>query len=49
MGQIADDIINGLQCSFCGVCFENEHGYPVACCDCWNDQCELPKAIENEI
>lgn len=35
MGEIADDIAEGLQCSWCGVCFEREHGYPVACESCW--------------
>jgi len=34
---IADDIISGLQCSWCGVCFLSEHGYPVACKSCWQD------------
>jgi len=37
MGQIADDIINGFQCSWCGICFKGEHGYPVACHDCYDD------------
>jgi hypothetical protein len=35
MGDIADDIINGFQCSWCGVCFEEENGFPVACESCW--------------
>ena len=37
MGEIADDIINGFQCSWCGVCFKEEHGYPVICEDCWKN------------
>ena len=37
MGELADDIINGQSCSWCGVCFVKEHGYPVACKDCWED------------
>ena len=37
MGQIADDMINGFCCSLCGVYFEEEHGYPVACKTCWKD------------
>jgi len=37
MGEIADDIINGKQCSFCGICFEEEHGFPVACDSCWKE------------
>jgi len=32
--SIAEDIILGFQCSWCGVCFKDEHGYPVLCKDC---------------
>ena len=47
MGEIADDIIEGFQCSWCGVCFEEEHGYPVVCSSCWNDEKkENPKAFK---
>ena len=34
MGQIAEDVINGFQCSWCGQLFKGEHGYPVVCYDC---------------
>lgn len=34
MGQIAEDIQEGFQCSWCGQCFEKEHGYPVLCFAC---------------
>lgn len=37
MGEIADDMVCGFQCSGCGVCFENEHGYPVLCGSCYKD------------
>ena len=37
MGDIADDMECGFQCSWCGVCFEEEHGYPVACDSCWRE------------
>jgi len=37
MGEIAEDTISGLKCSWCGVYFENEHYYPVACKSCWED------------
>lgn len=37
MGDIADDIICGFQCSGCGVCFEDEHGFPVLCVSCYRD------------
>lgn len=35
MGQIADDIRRGFQCSWCGICFVEEHGYPVVCVECY--------------
>jgi hypothetical protein len=34
MGDMADDIISGASCSWCGVYFKEEHGYPVVCKDC---------------
>lgn len=34
MGQIADDIVDGFMCSWCGTCFEKDHGYPVLCKAC---------------
>lgn len=37
MGQMAEDAINGFSCSWCGTYFKKEHGYPVACKDCWDD------------
>lgn len=37
MGEYAGMIADGGQCSWCGVCFEEEHGYPVACNSCWQD------------
>ena len=52
MGQIADDIIDGLCCALCGCYFTDpedpdtlyEHGYPVACDDCWEPDCGYEKA-----
>jgi len=34
--NLADDAVGGLMCSWCGVYFEKEHGYPVLCKTCWN-------------
>jgi hypothetical protein len=34
MGEMADDVINGFMCSWCGTCFDGEHGYPVLCFEC---------------
>ena len=51
MGQIADDLICGFQCSGCGVCFEGQHGYPVLCTDCYAslEKTELPKVTIKEL
>ena len=37
MGQAADDLRNGMVCSWCGVYFDDEHGYPVLCKECFDD------------
>jgi hypothetical protein len=44
MGEIADDMVNGFQCSHCGVCFEREHGYPVLCHDCYDGKTAAERA-----
>lgn len=56
MGTMADDIINGFQCSWCGIYFKEEHGYPVLCDDCWKNATKeqikesgLQKAIYEEL
>ena len=36
--SIAEDILDGSQCSHCGVCFVEEHGSPVLCDDCFAEQ-----------
>ena len=44
MGEIADDMIDGTTCSWCGQFFQDPkhaqrtytHGYPVVCKDCYN-------------
>lgn len=37
MGELADDMVNGQSCSWCGVYFDEDHGYPVICKDCFDD------------
>ena len=37
MGEIADDMISGFMCSWCGTYFKEEHSYPVLCKDCQED------------
>lgn len=32
--SMADDVVAGLVCSWCGVFFVEEHGFPVVCRDC---------------
>lgn len=54
MGEIAEGMIEGFQCSHCGICFEREHGYPVLCNDCYDNETPeeragLPKATEKEL
>jgi len=38
MGDISDAMVNGEVCSWCGVFFEGEHGWPVLCAACWKDR-----------
>ena len=54
MGEIAEDMLDGSMCSFCGVYFEQPetdgiyvHGYPVACDDCWDEDCGCQKQDDN--
>ena len=50
--NISEDMIDGTCCSLCGQYFEDNeqgstlytHGYPVACDDCWEDDCGYLKA-----
>ena len=50
MGHLADDMIDGSSCSYCGVYFEHPdggiytHGYPVACWDCHDEDSDIPKS-----
>jgi len=37
MGDIADDMIDGSSCAHCGTFFEEEHGYPVLCKECFKE------------
>jgi len=37
MGELADDMIEGASCQWCGQYFEEEHGHPVVCKECWTD------------
>lgn len=55
MGQITKDIITGICCALCGRYFAQEperneaqdelyeHGYPVACNDCFTKDCGYEK------
>lgn len=37
MGKIADEVMQGEQCELCGVMFEEPHGFPVVCKDCYRE------------
>ena len=37
MGEIAEDTLYGACCAYCGIYFEEEHGYPVLCESCAED------------
>jgi hypothetical protein len=37
MGELADDMLDGFSCSYCGIYFQSPHGYPVLCRDCKED------------
>lgn len=47
MGEIANDLINGLSCEGCGVYFTEAHGYPVRCETCWEPGTK--RAVYDEI
>lgn len=54
MGELADDMIEGRSCSECGIYFEQSHGFPVLCEDCYDNSSKeeragLPRATENEL
>jgi hypothetical protein len=38
MGESANDILEGMQCQWCGVMFTRPHGFPVACEWCWHEE-----------
>jgi len=40
MGDIAELIYTGKQCSLCGIEFIEPHGYPVVCEECWKELTE---------
>ena len=35
MGELADDLMEGRCCEWCGIYFEADHGYPVICRGCF--------------
>ena len=56
MGQIAEDMLDGSCCALCGCYFKHPgyheaiytHEYPVACHDCYTDDCGYQKAEVKE-
>lgn len=54
MGEMADAAINGECCSWCGVFFNGEHGFPVLCVSCWSgakptERAEFSQARRSEL
>ena len=49
MGDVADDIMDGASCALCGQYFEEEHGYPVVCRECWEPSCGYQKTTINTL
>jgi len=54
MGEQADLMIDGEVCEQCGCNFEEAHGYPVTCKDCWKqlskrDKLQRQKAIHETL
>ena len=43
MGEMADDIVEGRTCALCGTWFDDEYGYPVACEECYTEDCGYQK------
>ena len=37
MGELADNMIDGGSCSWCGIEFRENHGFPVICQYCYNE------------
>lgn len=49
MGEIADMMINGSMCQYCGECFDDEPGYPRSCPSCSSDEDDQIDMINNTI
>jgi hypothetical protein len=49
MGELAEDMIDGTMCSWCGVYFEQSHGFEVACDSCWEDACKSVTKKDEEV
>lgn len=48
MGQIADDMVKGVCCCLCGQFYEEEHGYPAVCNECWDGLTEEERAFHQK-
>ncbi len=44
MGEIADEMVDGLSCCHCGIYFIDPHGYPVLCHDCYDSETKPERA-----
>ena len=48
MGEISDDLIDGICCSYCNQYFIEEHGYPVICKKCWDEATDEERKVYQE-
>lgn len=53
MGEIAEDMIDGTACQWCGLYFQKDgeifiHGYPVVCHGCFKDYYQTTKQVSRQ-
>jgi len=44
MGEMADALIDGEQCSHCGVMFKEAHGHEILCHGCYDSETPAERA-----
>ena len=52
VGELADDMVDGFSCSWCGIYFKRPHEYPVVCKSCakgYSDKKLLEMGVQRAI
>lgn len=49
MGEIAQDYYEGACCHDCMHYFEEDHGYPVLCKECWDEMVKDGEISKSEV